>query len=91
MSEEEKRIVREMHCERLMSPTDIAKAVGRGLSSICRLLAQKKPPNPSGGRAALSKEQVDRAVKILDGMIDKADGCEEITLGMLKKRCKLKC
>ena len=91
MTEEEKRIVREMHSERLMSPTDIAKAVGRGLSSICRLLAQKKPPNPSGSRAALSKEQVDRAVKILDGLIDKADGCAEVTLGMLKKRCKLKC
>ena len=91
MTEDEKRIVREMHSERLMSPTDIAAAVGRDLSSICRLLAQKKPPNPSGGREALSKEQVDRAVKILDDMIDKADGCAEVTLGMLKKRCKFKC
>ena len=49
MTDDEKRIVREMHSERLMSPTDIAAAVGRDLSSICRLLAQKKPPNPSGG------------------------------------------
>ena len=91
MTPEEKRIVREMHSQRLMSPSSIATAVGRDLSSICRLLAQKKPPNPSGGRPALCKEQVDRAVKVLEDMIDKADGCSEITLAMLKKRCKLKC
>ena len=67
MGPDEKRLVREMHFDRHMRPTDIATSIGRDLSSICRLLAQKKVPNPSGGRAALSKEQVDRAVKVLDG------------------------
>jgi hypothetical protein len=91
MSPDEKRLVREMHFDRHMRPTDIATSVGRSLSSICRLLAQKKAPNPTGGRAALSEAQVDRAVKVLNDMIDKADGCEEVTLAMLKKRCRLTC
>jgi hypothetical protein len=91
MGPDEKRLVREMHFDRHMRPTDIAKAVGRDLSSICRLLAQKKAPNPSGGRAALSTQQIDRAAKVLEEMIDKADGCAEITVPMLKKRCRFAC
>ena len=56
MTPEEKRIVREMHSERLTSPSDIATAVGRGLSSIVRLLAQKKPPKKQN--ISPSKQQV---------------------------------
>jgi hypothetical protein len=91
MSPDEKRLVREMHFDRGMAPVDIATSLGRNISSICRLLAQKKAPNPNGRRACLSKEQVDKAEKVLNKMIDAADACEEVTLAMVKKRCRFKC
>ena len=46
MSMAEKSIVRQMHFEQGMSRTDIASALGRSLSSVSRLLAQKKAPRP---------------------------------------------
>ena len=48
MSMAEKSIVRQMHFEQGMSRTDIASALGRSLSSVSRLLAQKKAPRPIG-------------------------------------------
>ena len=42
MTMDEKRLIREMHFDRDMSPTDIAAAVLRHISAVCRLLAQTK-------------------------------------------------
>ena len=83
MTPDEKRLVREMHFDRLMKPADIARTVGRDLSCVARLLKQTKAPNPVGRPAALSEAQVDKAVKEVDLMVDKADTCSEITVAML--------
>ena len=91
MTPEEKRLVREMHFDREMPPAAVAKAVGRDLSCICRLLAQKKIPKPIGRPRSLSAHQIDKAVKVLDQMVDKADALEEITCAMLKRRCRFTC
>ena len=42
MTPDEKRIAREMHFDRGMPPVDVAKALGRGLSSVTRLLGQNE-------------------------------------------------
>ena len=54
MSAEEKRLARKMLFDRGMSPSDVAAALGRHLSSVCRLLAQKKAPRPMGVHSHLA-------------------------------------
>jgi hypothetical protein len=90
MTGDEKRLVREMHFERKMRPTDIAAAVGRDLSGICRLLAQKKAPKPMGRPRALTEGQIDKTIKTLEAMIDEASAKREVTLAMVMRRCRLK-
>jgi hypothetical protein len=90
MTGDEKRLVREMHFERKMRPTDIAAAVGRDLSGICRLLAQKKAPKPMGRFRALTEGQIDKTIKTLEAMIDEASAKREVTLAMVMRRCRLK-
>ena len=91
MPPDEKRLVREMHFDRLMKPADIARTVGRDISCVARLLKQTKAPNPVGRPAALSEAQVDKAVKEVDLMVDKADACSDVTVAMLLRRCRFKC
>ena len=91
MTPDEKRIIRDMHFERGMKPADIARDLGRDPSCVGRLLAQKKAPNPIGRRPALSEAQIDRAVQVLEEMVDKAEATTEITVGMLRRRCRFKC
>eukprot|EP00973_Karenia_brevis_P067882 9443920-Karenia_brevis.AAC.1 len=59
MTEDEKRIIRGMVFERHMKPYQAAAAVGRDLSSVCRLLAQKKAPKPMGRPKGMTEEQID--------------------------------
>lgn len=65
-------------------------ATGRHVSSVCRLLAQRRAPAPVGRPAALTEEQVDRLERILNDMIDKADAQYEVTAAMLQKRARCK-
>ena len=90
MTPDEKRLVREMHFDRHMKPADIARTVGRDLSCVVRLLKQTRVPNRIGRPAALSEAQIDKVVKELERMVDKADACEEITVTMLLRRCRIK-
>ena len=66
MSTEEKRIIREMQFERHVSRAEIAKKMGRNLSSICRLLAQKHAPAPVGRPCALTEGQVDKLCQLVE-------------------------
>ena len=90
LSVEEKRIAREMHFDRHMTPTDVAIALGRHLSSITRLFAQKRIPNRIGRPKALTEKMIDKLEKTLEAMVEKADGEEEVTLQMLMKKAKPK-
>ena len=69
MSVDEKRLARDMHHKRGMTQTQISLALGRDLSSINRLLAQKKEPRPTGRPRALTTEQVDHVETTLNKMI----------------------
>ena len=83
MSMAEKSIVRQMHFEQGMSRTDIASALGRSLSSVSRLLAQKKAPRPIGRPHVLTEAKVDRMCTMLEHMVDEADGKYEVTIHMV--------
>ena len=90
MSMAEKSIVRQMHFEQGMSRTDIASALGRSLSSVSRLLAQKKAPRPIGRPHVLTEAKVDRMCTMLEHMVDEADGKYEVTIHMVLRRARLK-
>ena len=84
MSVDEKRLVRSMHFEKNMTPSEIAKATGRTIGTICRNLARKGPPKPMGRKRILTKAKVDRIEKTLQRMIVNAKGEKEITMDMLR-------
>ena len=90
MTTDEKRLVREMHFERNISQTDISKAIGRDLSCINRLLAQKKVPKRVGRPNRLTETQVDKIVKLLEDMVDGADATYEVSMDMIMKRSRTK-
>ena len=90
MTLDEKRLVRDMVFERKMKPSEAATAMGRHISSITRLLAQNTAPNLVGRPKGMSEEQIDRAVKVLEEMVDEADAEREVTCAMIRRRCRLK-
>ena len=90
MTPDEKRLAREMHFDRGMQPVQVAKCLGRGLSSVCRLLAQKKAPKPIGRPKILSKERVDKLIELLKKMVDDAEALHEVTMDMLMRRSRIK-
>ena len=90
MSPDEKNLARRMHFEQDKTPTDIAEALGRSLSAVCRLIAQKKAPRPICRPKVLSEAKIDRIVAVLDEMVDEADGNYEVTLDQLVRRSRLK-
>jgi transposase len=90
MSQEEKRIARDMAFTQGMTPADVARRLHRSLSTITRLFAQRHPPKPIGRPPALTEGQVDRLENILNEMVDKADGQYEVTVAMVTKRARLK-
>ena len=60
MTAEAKRLAREMHLERHISRSAIAKTLGRDLSSVCRSLAQQHTPAAISRPKALAPEQIDK-------------------------------
>ena len=60
------------------------------MSSVTRLLAQRKTPNPIGRPKALSEAKVDAIVRRLEGMVEEAAALYEVTLPMLMRRARLK-
>ena len=55
MSEDEKRLAREMHFGRGHTPQSIAVALGRHNATITRLLAQQRAPKPIGRPRSLGR------------------------------------
>jgi transposase len=90
MSEEEKRLARQMHFDKGLTPTEIADKFDRHVSSIARLLAQKKKPNPMGRPKKLSGAQVKKLTRTMDAMVAEADGAREITVTMVKRKARIK-
>ena len=88
MSDEEKRLVREMHADRNMSPVQIARTVGRNISSITCLPQQEGAPKKMGRPVKFAEHQGDKVVKTLETMIDEADATQEVTLQRVMHRCR---
>jgi hypothetical protein len=72
MSPEEKRMAREMAFDRKLSPTRIAEDLGRNISCITQLLAQKVAPEGVGRPPALTHSDVDKLSAALEKMGDDA-------------------
>ena len=90
MTASEKALVRRLHFDQGKSRSDISRLLQRSLSSISRLLAQKKAPRKIGRPQKLTEANIDRIVTTLEKMVDTADGDEEVTLHMLMWRCRVK-
>ena len=90
MTADEKRIIREMHFEQGLSRSMVASLLRRNLSSICRLLAQKKSPAPVGAPRKLSEDRINSLVALLEKMVDEADATYEVSLARLMKRSRIK-
>ena len=90
LSMAEKGIIRQMHFDQGMSRTRIACLLKRSLSTVSRLLAQKKAPRSIGRPRVLSGAKIDRICTLLDNMVDDAGGNREVTLAMLMRRARLK-
>ena len=69
MTPDEKRLVRNMHFDQRMPPTEIAETVGRNLSSVCRLLAQKKAPKPVGRPSVFTEAKINKTIEVLEDMV----------------------
>ena len=90
MAPSEQALVRRLHFEQGKSRSDIARLLQRSLSSISRLLAQKKAPRRTGRPNTLTNANIGRIVETLEKMVDSAEGDGEVTLRMLMRRCRLK-
>ena len=90
MTASEQSLVRRMHFEQGKSRSEIAGLLQRALSSVSRLLAQKKSPMPIGRPRALTEANIDRIVATVESLVDGADGDLEVTLAMVMRRCRLK-
>lgn len=90
MSPEEKRLARELHFEKGKRPVEVADLLGRDLSCVVRLLAQKKAPNRVGRPPLLTEGQVDRLVQVADALVDKAEATWEVSAEMIRKRARVK-
>ena len=90
MSLEEKSIIRRMHFDQHTPPVRVSEIMGRSLSAITRLLAQKKAPNRIGRPNALTEAKVDSIVNTLEKMVDEADAEHEVSMHLLMRRCRAK-
>ena len=64
MTPDEKRVIRSMHFDNQTTPSDIAKSVGRDLSRVCCLFAQKKIPKPVGQPVEFTAPMVDKTIGV---------------------------
>ena len=90
MTASEQALVRRLHFEQGKSRSEISRVLQRSLSSISRLLAQKKAPRRIGRPRMLTEANIDRIVATLEKMVDAADADGEVTLHMLMRRCRVK-
>jgi len=86
-------MVRRLHTEEKMCPKDISRAMNRDVSVIYRrlkLLKAMKSKRRPGRPNTITEKQADKLEQTLKDMIKKADTQEEVTVGMVKRRCRVK-
>ena len=94
MSEEAKKLVRDMYHEHGDKPEDIAEKFKRDQSTICRILfTAKKKPAVIGRPRKLSAAQVDRLVNKTKELVRKADKKSpkrDVTKAAVKRSARVK-
>ena len=92
MSDVEVQMVRRMHTDEQMSPAEISRVTGRDVSVIYRrlkLLKAMKSHRRPGRPNTVTEKQVDKMEVTLRAMVKKAKGTKEVTVDMLKTRCRV--
>ena len=89
MTSEEIALAKKMYVEGCEC-SDIAESLGRDHSTITRHVIQRRMRKPQGRKKVITPAILDRLEAKLNGMIQKADGEYEVTVGMLKRSCRLK-
>ena len=83
-------IIKRMHTMAKLPVLTIAKVVQRHKKSVYNVLSKKARFAKRGPKEKLTTEECNRLVRTLRSMIRTAHARWEITLAMLKKRCKCK-
>ena len=86
MSEAERGLARRMAFDLKKPLAEIAAALGRNRSSICRALQRPKRAAPVGRPRMLTKAKVASIVKTAQRMVRAADAKKEIAVGMVMAR-----
>ena len=88
MSADEKRLALMWHAKDGMGPTAIGDRLRRSPSSISRLLAAPPDRNPTGRPRKLTKQQIDKLIKLVDRMVKEAMDEDEVTQRMISRRSR---
>ena len=83
MSADEKRLALMWHAKDGMGPTAIGDRLRRSPSSISRLLSAPPDQNPTGRPRKLTKQQIDKLIKLVDRMVQEAMAEDEVTQRMI--------
>ena len=90
LSPEEIRLARVWYSQDNVAPSDIATRLKRDKSTLTRLLCKRAERKPQGRKRSLKESQVTSLANKLDGMIKKAAGKKQVTVGMLKRSARSK-
>lgn len=88
--ESERALVRRMAFDLKKSPSEIAEATGRHISSICRALQRPATGKARGRPPALTPAKAARVAKVAEQMVRAADAKKEITLRMVMTRARVR-
>jgi hypothetical protein len=83
MSADEKRLALMWHAKDGMGPTAFGDCLRRSPSSISRLLSAPPDQNPTGRPRKLTKQQIDKLIKLVDRMVQEAMAEDEVTQRMI--------
>ena len=83
MSADEKRLALMWHAKDGMGPTAFGDRLRRSPSSISRLLSAPPDQNPTGRPRKLTKQQIDKLMKLVDRMVQEAMAEDEVTQRMI--------
>ena len=90
LSAEEMRLAMTWYQEDDMTPGEIGKLLRRDKSTMTRLLVKQSERLSRGQPKALSSDEVDRVVGVLNRMLAEADGEHEVTAAMLRREARVK-
>ena len=83
-------MARRLHFYKGKTRTEVAAVLQRHISSVSRLMAQKRTPKPAGRPRALINAKIDAIVALLENTVSDADGKYEVNMGVIMRRSRLR-